>query len=146
MTPSRTGWVLIPMSAAAQACGWAPPPINSRGAGAVSAISLRVAIAYTRNRRDARIEYSERRRAAVRSEYMMTWEWEHRSTGGQWTVTGGGWHAVVQRVEGARLLWQATLTRTTAPQEHYTSSTYSDAMDARTWCLRTIAELASRTA
>ena len=76
----------------------------------------------------------------------MMWEWEHHATGGQWTLTVGAWHAVVQRVTGVRPLWQATLTRTTAPHEHYTSSTYPDAMDARTWCLRTIAELASRTA
>jgi hypothetical protein len=76
----------------------------------------------------------------------MTWEWEHRSQGGHWTLTVGGWHAVVQRVGESRVLWQATLTRTTMLQEQHTSPTYGDALDARTWCLRTIAELAGKTA
>jgi hypothetical protein len=75
----------------------------------------------------------------------MMWEWEHRSQGGQWTLTVGGWHALVQRVAGARVVWQATLTRSTAPQEQYISPSYPDAVDARTWCLRRIAEVASKT-
>ena len=74
---------------------------------------------------------------------QMMWEWEHRSTGGQWTLTVGVWHAVVQRLTGSRPQWQATLERTTAPYERHASPPYSDALDARTWCLRTIAELAS---
>lgn len=76
----------------------------------------------------------------------MTWEWERGSQGGQWVITVGAWHAVVQRIGSARLLWQATLTRTMAPHEHYTSPTYADAVDARTWCLGKIAELAGKTA
>jgi len=72
----------------------------------------------------------------------MIWEWEHGSTGGQWVVTVGAWHAVVRRVTGARPLWQATIGRTSAPQAQYTSPTYPEAVDARTWCLRKIAELA----
>jgi hypothetical protein len=71
----------------------------------------------------------------------MTWEWEHRSTGGQWVLTVGVWQAVVQRVAGSRLLWQATLARTIAPHDQYMSHTFREAVDARTWCLRTIAEL-----
>jgi hypothetical protein len=47
----------------------------------------------------------------------MTWEWEHRSQGGQWVMTAGAWHAVVQRVGESRAVWQATLTGTTASQE-----------------------------
>ena len=70
----------------------------------------------------------------------MMWEWEHRSTGGQWTLTVGAWHAVVQRLTGSRPQWQATLERTTAPYERHESPPYPDALDARTWCLRTIAE------
>jgi hypothetical protein len=62
----------------------------------------------------------------------MIWEWEHRSNGGQWTLTVNAWYAVVRRVAGARLPWRATLERTTAPHERYESQTYSDAMDART--------------
>lgn len=73
----------------------------------------------------------------------MTWEWEHRSTGGQWTLTVGVWHAVVHRVAPSRPQWQATLTRTTVPHEQYASPPYVEAVDARTWCLRKIAELAS---
>jgi hypothetical protein len=72
----------------------------------------------------------------------MTWEWEHLRTGGQWTLTVGGWHAVVQRRTGPRPQWQATLTRTTVPHDHYASPPYPEAVDARTWCLRRIAELA----
>jgi hypothetical protein len=53
--------------------------------------------------------------------------------------------SVVRRLAGARVIWQATLTRITAPQQQYTSPTYPDAVDARTWCLRKIAELASKT-
>ena len=75
----------------------------------------------------------------------MTWEWEHGSQGGQWVMTVGAWHAVVQRVGGARVAWQATLERTTAPHERYSSPAYPDAVDARTWCFRKIAELASKT-
>jgi hypothetical protein len=75
----------------------------------------------------------------------MTWEWEHGSTGGQWVVMVGTWHAVVQRIAGSRPLWQATLARTTAPHDQYVSPPYVEAVDARTWCLRTIAELASAT-
>jgi hypothetical protein len=71
----------------------------------------------------------------------MTWEWEHGRMGGQWMLTVGAWHAVVHRVAGSRPLWQATLARTTAPHDHYTSPIYPEAVDARTWCLRTIAEL-----
>jgi len=71
----------------------------------------------------------------------MTWEWEHRSNGGQWVLTTGTWHAVVQRVAGSRPLWQATLERTTVPHDHYVSQAYPEAVDARTWCLRKIAEL-----
>ena len=74
----------------------------------------------------------------------MTWEWEHHSTGGQWTLTVGAWHAVVQRLTGSRLQWQATLDRTTAPYERLESPPYLDALDARTWCLRTIAEQAGK--
>ena len=62
----------------------------------------------------------------------MTWEWEHRSNGGQWVVTVGAWHAVVQRVAGARLRWQATIEQTTASHDQYASPTYPEAMDART--------------
>ena len=40
----------------------------------------------------------------------MTWEWQQGREGGRWVVTVGGWHAVVQRFGGARVLWQATLT------------------------------------
>jgi hypothetical protein len=107
-----------------------------------NAILVRTAITYNRSRRNAQIEYSGRRRAAVRSGAAMTWEWEHPSTGGQWILTSGVWHAVVQRVTGARPQWQATLTRTVAPRDHYASPSYSEAVDARTWCLRRIAELA----
>ena len=74
----------------------------------------------------------------------MTWEWEHLSTGGQWTLTVGAWHAVVQRAAGPRFIWQATLTRTAAPYERHVSPPYVEAVDARTWCLRTIAELNSK--
>jgi hypothetical protein len=72
----------------------------------------------------------------------MTWEWEHRNNRGQWVLTVGTWHAVVQRVAGARPTWQAALARTTAPHDHYASQTYPEAVNARTWCLRTITELA----
>jgi hypothetical protein len=76
---------------------------------------------------------------------MMTWEWEHRSTGGQWTLTVGVWHAVAQRIAGSRPLWQAILEPTT-PYEHYESPAYPEAVDARTWCLRTIGECTSKAA
>ena len=82
---------------------------------------------------------------ALQSKHTMIWEWQHSSAGGQWVVTVGGWNAVVQRL-GARVLWQATLTRVTSPEEQYTSPTYADAMDARTWCFRTIAEFAGKAA
>src|SRR5215210_3381471 len=49
----------------------------------------------------------------------MTWEWEHRNNRGQWVLTVGAWHAVVQRVAGARPTWQAALARTTAPHDRY---------------------------
>jgi len=71
----------------------------------------------------------------------MTWEWEHGSTGGQWTLSVGVWRAVVYKVASARPRWQATLERTTTPHERYESSLYLEAVDARSWCLRTIAEL-----
>jgi hypothetical protein len=73
----------------------------------------------------------------------MRWDWEHRSTGGQWTLSIDGWHAAVQRLAGPRMLWQATLERTRSPHERYESPPYPDAMDARSWCLRTIAALTS---
>lgn len=74
----------------------------------------------------------------------MTWEWEHGSQGGQWVMAAGGWHAAVQRVGAARTVWRATLDRVTAPHDRYTSPTYPDALDARAWCLRKIAEMASK--
>jgi hypothetical protein len=73
----------------------------------------------------------------------MTWEWEQGITGGQWTLTVGAWRAVVQKVTSSRPRWQATLERTTAPYERLESPAYPDAMDARSWCLRTIAERSS---
>ena len=72
----------------------------------------------------------------------MTWEWERGSQGGQWVLTVGGWHAVVQRLAGSRPMWQAALTRTTAPAERLESPAYPEAVDARAWCLRKIGELA----
>ena len=72
----------------------------------------------------------------------MTWEWEHRNNRGQWTLTVGAWHAIVHRVAGSRYAWQATLERTTPPHDRYEGLTYTEAMDARMWCLRKIAELA----
>jgi hypothetical protein len=71
----------------------------------------------------------------------MTWEWEHRATGGQRSLTFGGWHAVVQRLAPSRSEWQARLERTTAPHERHVSPPFREAVDARTWCLRKIAEL-----
>jgi hypothetical protein len=71
----------------------------------------------------------------------MTWEWEHRATGGQWSLTVGGWHAVVQRLAPPRPEWQATIERTTAPYERQVSPSFPEAVDARAWCLRRIAEL-----
>ena len=71
----------------------------------------------------------------------MTWEWEHHRAGGQWTVIVAGWHAVVQRLAPSRVQWQATLERTSAPHERHVSPLFSEAVDARAWCLRTIAEL-----
>ena len=65
----------------------------------------------------------------------------HRNNRGQWVLTIGAWHAVVQRVAPSRPMWQATLTRTTAPHDRYASQAYPEAVDARTWCLRKIAEL-----
>jgi len=73
----------------------------------------------------------------------MTWEWEHRNNRGQWVLAVGTWHAVVQRLTGPRPQWQATLTRTTAPYQRLESPPDPDALDARTWCLRTIGELAN---
>jgi hypothetical protein len=72
----------------------------------------------------------------------MTWEWERGSQGGQWVVIVGGWRATVA---GSRTLWQATLERTRAPHDRYESPTYIEAVDARSWCLRKIAELADTT-
>ena len=72
----------------------------------------------------------------------MIWTWERGETGGQWTLSVDGWHAVVQRIVSARPLWKGTLERTTEPHDRHESPPYPDAMDARTWCLRTIAELA----
>jgi hypothetical protein len=74
---------------------------------------------------------------------VMTWEWEHRNNRGQWVLTVGTWHAVVQRLAGSRPMWQAAIERTTLPHERYESQAYPEAVDARTWCLRKIAELAS---
>jgi len=34
----------------------------------------------------------------------MTWEREHRNNRGQWVLTVGAWHAIVQRVAGSRPL------------------------------------------
>jgi len=67
--------------------------------------------------------------------------WEYHSNRRQWTVTVGAWHAAVQRVAGSRYAWQAAIERTTAPHERYEGPTYKEAIDARTWCLRKIAEL-----
>jgi hypothetical protein len=124
------------------------------GWGSGSTVPLRVTIAYNSARLDGLIhavvehpEGSEGRAtddATIgRSGYVMTWEWEHRNNRGQWTLTVGTWHAVVQRVAHARPMWQATIERTTAPHDRYESPTYTEAVDARTWCLRKIAELAS---
>jgi hypothetical protein len=74
----------------------------------------------------------------------MTWEWEYRSTGGQWTLTVGAWQAVVRRLAPPRQLWQATLTRTTAPHDQFASPPFAEAVDARAWCLRTIGEQAGK--
>jgi len=69
----------------------------------------------------------------------MTWEWEHRDNRGQWILTVGEWHAVVQRVAHSRPMWQATIERTTAPHDRYESPAYTEAVDAHV-VLRKIAE------
>src|SRR6266487_4082594 len=68
--------------------------------------------------------------------------WEYNSNRRQWSVTVGEWHAVAQRVAGAHYAWQAASERTTAPHDRFEGPTYTEAMDARTWCLRKIVELA----
>ena len=70
----------------------------------------------------------------------MTWEWEHGRQGGQWALSVGRWRAAVHRLPGARPRWQATLEDTLPPHERYTSPPFSEAVDARAWCLRMIAE------
>ena len=126
--------------------GRARPTSSIRIANCTNVIQTRAVITYNTDRQDdyiqARVEHSTGDR--VQSRHTMTWEWQHGRKGGQWVVTVGGWNAVVQRLGGARVLWQATLTRVTLPQEHYTSPPYADAIDARTWCFRTIAELAGK--
>src|SRR5260221_5203219 len=102
------------MSAAVRACGWMRRLLAPEEPGCERTVSASTAIAYNRNRRDARIEESGRRRATVRSGAAMTWEWEHRNNRGQWTLTVGAWHAVVQPVAPSRPLWHATPARTIA--------------------------------
>jgi len=72
---------------------------------------------------------------------QMAWEWEYHSNPQRWTLTMGEWHAVVQRVAGARYAWHATIERMVAPLTHYDGPTCTDAVDARTWCLTKIAAL-----
>ena len=67
--------------------------------------------------------------------------WEYHSNRRQWTVIVGEWHAVAQRVARSRYAWQTVIERTTAPHDRFEGPTYTEAMDARTWCLRKIAEL-----
>lgn len=108
----------------------------------------RAVIIYNTDKRDALIQAGVEQSAgsALQSRHTMIWEWQLGSEGGQWVVTVGVWHAVVQRVGVARVAWQATLTRATSPQEQYTSPTYADAMDARTWCFRKMAEVGGQAA
>ena len=79
--------------------------------------------------------------AHCRAGIQMIWEWQLKTEGGQWVVTVGLWHAAVQWAGGARVLWQATSHVSTSPEEQYTSPTYADAMDARAWCFRKMAEV-----
>ncbi|HNP73272.1 MAG TPA: hypothetical protein PKK15_19315 [Kouleothrix sp.] len=72
------------------------------------------------------------------------WEWQHGGQGESWTMRIGIWRAVVQRGGPAHSPWQATLERMIAPRDHYISPVFAEAVDARTWCLRTITDLMSR--
>src|SRR5215217_528947 len=100
-----------------------PTSSTRRIANCGNVIQMRKVITYTSDRPDAFIQAGVGRitGGALQSRHTMIWEWQHSSTGGQWVVTVGGWHAVVQRVGSARVVWQATLTRVTSPQEQFTS-------------------------
>jgi len=76
----------------------------------------------------------------------MTWEWAYDSRNKRWTLTVGDWHAVVQRVDGPRYAWRATIERTTEPHERHEGPTSKDAVDGRTWCLTMIAKLRTKDA
>ena len=71
----------------------------------------------------------------------MTWEWDSRSSPHRWALSVGGWQAVVQRGAGPRYQWQAAIEHTAAPQQRLTGPACADAMVARAWCLKKIAEL-----
>ena len=71
----------------------------------------------------------------------MTWEWDSRSAPHHWTLSVGAWHAVVQRGAGRRYQWQAAIEHTGAPQQRHLGPACADAMIARAWCLKKIAEL-----
>jgi hypothetical protein len=55
------------------------------------------------------------------------------------------WHAVVQWLAPPGTRWQDALIQTTAPHDQFVSSPFSEAVDARAWCLRMIGEQASKT-
>lgn len=71
----------------------------------------------------------------------MAWEWVYNSKGKQWTLSVGGWNAVVERSKGPKYLWAGYIQRDTDPRERYDGPTSEDAVDARSWCLTKIAEL-----
>jgi hypothetical protein len=72
------------------------------------------------------------------------WEWDYSSKDRRWTLTVGEWLAVVQRVEGPRYLWRASIERTTEPLDCHEGPTSQTAVDGRTWCLTTIATLRTK--
>jgi hypothetical protein len=71
----------------------------------------------------------------------MTWEWDSRSTPHRWALNAGEWQAVVQRGAGPRYQWQAAIEYLGAPHQRLSGPACADAMLARAWCLRKIAEL-----
>jgi hypothetical protein len=75
----------------------------------------------------------------------MAWEWEYNSKGRQWTLDVGGWHAIVERVEGPRYLWKGHIERVSNPNERYDGPTDKEAVYVRSWCLTKIAELRGTT-
>ncbi len=71
-------------------------------------------------------------------------EWEYTSKPPRWTLNIGPWQATVERLPRPRHHWAPRIEHRDEPNTRYDGPRSDDPVQARSWCLATIAELRTK--